>query len=79
MTFVWLVLIHVTAAVEVVMSPLPGWSLFLMAGAAWWVILGLERLGLATEVQRPYILNAHLSGKVSGGDSYDTASSQRAA
>jgi len=37
MTFVWVVLIHVTAAVGIVMYPLPGWPLFLAAGALTWL------------------------------------------
>jgi hypothetical protein len=32
MTLVWVVLIHVTAAVGIVMFPLPGWPLFLAVG-----------------------------------------------
>src|SRR5215510_4823709 len=37
MTFVWVVLIHVTAAVGLVISPLPGWLLFLVAAVLTWV------------------------------------------
>ncbi|MBI3302703.1 MAG: fatty acid desaturase [Deltaproteobacteria bacterium] len=37
MTLVWIVLIHVTAVVGVVVCPLPGWPLFLMAGVLTWV------------------------------------------
>src|SRR5215510_5023006 len=32
LTFVWVVLLHVTAAVGLVLFPLPGWPLFLVAG-----------------------------------------------
>jgi stearoyl-CoA desaturase (delta-9 desaturase) len=37
MTFLWVVLIHVTAVVGLVLCPLPGWPLFLTAGALTWV------------------------------------------
>src|SRR5262249_58290321 len=37
MTLVWVVLIHVTAAVGLVVSPLPGWPLFLVAAVLTWV------------------------------------------
>jgi stearoyl-CoA desaturase (delta-9 desaturase) len=33
----WVVLIHVTAAVGLVLCPLPGWPIFLMAGVLTWV------------------------------------------
>jgi fatty-acid desaturase len=36
-TFVWVVLIHVTAAVGLVLCPLPGWPIFLLAGALTWM------------------------------------------
>jgi stearoyl-CoA desaturase (delta-9 desaturase) len=37
MTLVWVVLIHVTAAVGLVVCPLPGWRLFLVAAVLTWV------------------------------------------
>ena len=37
MTLLWIMLIHVTAAVGLVMCPLPGWPLLVMAGALAWV------------------------------------------
>ena len=37
MTLLWIMLIHVTAAVGLVMYPLPGWPLLVMAGALAWV------------------------------------------
>ena len=37
MTLLWIVLIHVTAAVGLVMCPLPGWPLLVMAGVLAWV------------------------------------------
>jgi sn-1 stearoyl-lipid 9-desaturase len=37
MTLLWVVLIHVTAVVGVVMCPLPGWPLLLAAGALTWL------------------------------------------
>ncbi len=37
MTFLWIVLIHITAAVGLVLYPLPGWPLFLTAGALTWM------------------------------------------
>src|SRR5215510_3916586 len=37
LTFVWVVLLHVTAAVGLVLFPLPGWPLFLVAGALTWL------------------------------------------
>ena len=44
----------------------------------WWVIVGLERLGLASEVRRPQVRNAPHSDKAGRGDNYDTTSGQRA-
>jgi fatty-acid desaturase len=37
MTLLWIILIHVTAAVGLGLYPLPGWPLFLVAGALTWV------------------------------------------
>jgi stearoyl-CoA desaturase (delta-9 desaturase) len=37
MTFLWVVVLHVTAAVGLVLCPLPGWPLFLTAGALTWI------------------------------------------
>ena len=45
----------------------------------WWVIVGLEQLGLATEVRRPRILDAQPCGNAGGGDGYNTESDQRVA
>jgi len=36
-TFIWIVLIHLTAAVGLVLYPLPGWPLFLSACALAWI------------------------------------------
>ncbi|MGH7961850.1 MAG: hypothetical protein ACRERD_08490, partial [Candidatus Binatia bacterium] len=36
-TLIWVVLIHVTAAVGLIMCPLPGWPVFLTAGALTWL------------------------------------------
>jgi len=45
----------------------------------WWVIVGLERLGLATEVRRPRLLADQPRSTASEGDGHDTQSDQRAA
>ena len=37
MTLVWVLLIHITAMVGLILSPLPGWPLFLTAGALTWL------------------------------------------
>jgi stearoyl-CoA desaturase (delta-9 desaturase) len=37
MTLVWVLLIHVTAVIGLIMYPLPGWPLFLAAGALTWL------------------------------------------
>jgi sn-1 stearoyl-lipid 9-desaturase len=55
-----------------------GWTV-VQVDVGWWVIVGLERLGLATEIRRPRILDNQPYGKAGGGDDYDTESSQRAA
>jgi fatty-acid desaturase len=45
----------------------------------WWVIVGLERLGLATEVRRPRMLADQPRSTTSEGGGHDTQSDQRAA
>jgi fatty-acid desaturase len=55
-----------------------GWTA-VQVDVGWWVIVGLERLGLATEIRRPRVLDNQPYGKAGGGDDYDTESGQRAA
>jgi stearoyl-CoA desaturase (delta-9 desaturase) len=55
-----------------------GWTAT-QVDVGWWVIVGLEQLGLATEVRRPRVLDAQPCGNAGGGDGYNTESDQRVA
>ncbi len=55
-----------------------GWTAT-QVDVGWWVIVGLEQLGLATEVRRPRVLDAQPCRNAGGGDGYNTESDQRVA